>query len=208
MRILRGLAATIMLLVFCTAALPNAESADRGRGDRFDGADAAAVPPPVACGVLMAQAPKKGSQAGGESWTRREERVVYGGDEPTKVQIRGNSILVPVTLAYGNNEVDANFLLDTGAGATMINTDVADRLHMDLTRTKKARVQVVGGGVVEARVVPVTRLTVGPHSKRDLSVLVIPHKGPTVRYDGLLGMDVLRGLQYRVDFKRKVIVWE
>jgi hypothetical protein len=36
----------------------------------------------------------------------------------------------------------------------------------------------------------------------------VPHKGSGMRYDGLLGMDVLRGLKYKVDFKKQVIIWE
>jgi clan AA aspartic protease (TIGR02281 family) len=155
-------------------------------------------------GVRLAQS----STRGGESWTRREERVISGDDEPTKVQVRGNSVLVPVTLVYGGREADVHLLLDTGASTTTIHTGVADQLSIDLGTAKKARVQVVGGEVLEARVVSLDRLTVGSHTRRNVNVVVVPHKGPAARYDGLLGMDVLRGLKYRVDFKKQVILWE
>lgn len=36
---------------------------------------------------------------------------------------------------------------------------------------------------------------------------VYKHNGPRVPYKGLLGMNFLRGLDYRVDFDRGVIVW-
>ncbi len=148
------------------------------------------------------------AQSGGETWKRMGERVVSEGDEPTKVQIRGNAVFVPVTLSDGGNEIDVHLLLDTGAAATLINTDVAQKLYLDLGKAKKTRVQVVGGALISASVVRIGSLTVGPHTKRDWAIVVVPHKGSGMRYDGLLGMDVLRGLKYRVDFKKQVIIWE
>jgi clan AA aspartic protease (TIGR02281 family) len=172
-------------------------------------AAAAAEASPITAGIRLAQSGNRGEAAGGsETWKRMGETVVSGGDEPTKVQIRGNSVLVPVTLVYGRNEADVHLLLDTGAAATTIHTEVADRLSLDLNRARKARVQVVGGGVIEASVIRIDSLTVGPHTKRNWNIFVVPHKGSTARYDGLLGMDVLRGLKYRVDFKKQVIVWD
>jgi clan AA aspartic protease (TIGR02281 family) len=136
------------------------------------------------------------------------ETVVAGGDEPTKVKIRGNTVLVPVTLAYGGYEVDVHLVLDTGASRTTINTEIADQLSVNPSKEKKAQVRVAGGAFIEARMVRMNSLTVGPHTKRNWDILVVPHKGPAAGYDGLLGMDVLRGLKYRVDFKKQVIVWE
>ena len=91
---------------------------------------------------------------------------------------------------------------------TTIYSEIADQLSVNLGKARKARVQVVGGAVIEARVVRINSLTVGPHTKRNWDVVVVPHQGSAARYDGLLGMDVLRGMKYRVDFKKQVIVWE
>ena len=170
-------------------------------GGMISGADTAPAASPVTEGTRLAQGKN-------ENWKRMGETVVSGGDEPTKVQIRGNSVLVPVTLVYSGNEVDVHLLLDTGAAATTIHTEIADQLSMNLAKARKARLQVVGGGVIEASVVKISSLTVGPHTKRNWDIVVVPHKGTAARYDGLLGMDVLRGLKYRVDFKKQVIVWE
>ena len=173
------------------------------------GADSAAVASPLREGIRLAQSGKKGqAQGGSENWKRMGETVVSGGDEPTNVKIIGNTVLVPVTLAYGGSEVDVHLVLDTGASRTTIHTEIADQLYLDLSRAKKARVQVAGGAVIEARMVKINRLTVGPHTKSNWDILVVPHKGPAARHDGLLGMDVLRGLKYRVDFKKQVILWE
>jgi len=173
------------------------------------GADPAAATSHLAGGIRLAQSGKRAdAQGGGENWKRMGETVVSGGDEPTKVRIRGNTVLVPVTLSCGGNEVDVHLVLDTGASRTTISTDVADQLSISLSKERKARVQVVGGAVLEARVVRMNHLTVGPHTKRNVDVLVIPHEGPAAAYDGLLGMDVLRGMKYRVDFNKQVVVWE
>lgn len=137
-----------------------------------------------------------------------EPVVVFRDDESTKVMVKGNSVLVPVRLEHGGEEVDIQLLLDTGATRTMISTDIADRLAINLGKERRTQVQIVGGAIIDARVVRVNRLTVGPHTKRNWDIVVVPHKGPVVEYDGLLGMDVLRELKYRIDFKKKIIVWD
>jgi clan AA aspartic protease (TIGR02281 family) len=201
-----------VLVALCCLSQPAAESKADHRvfpEGVVAGAASAAEASPITGGIRLAQSGSKGEAPGGsETWKRMGETVVSGGDEPTKVKIRGNSVLVPVTLVYGRNEADVHLLLDTGAAATTIHTEIADRLSLDLSRARKARVQVVGGGVIEASVARIDSLTVGPHTKRNWNIFVVPHKGSTARYDGLLGMDVLRGLKYRVDFKKQVIFWE
>jgi clan AA aspartic protease (TIGR02281 family) len=174
------------------------------------GDDSAAVASPIMEGIRLAQAVKRGEvREENWKWWRTEERVISGGDEETKVKIIGNSVLVPVTLVYGGNEVDVHLLLDTGATRTAIYTEIADQLSINLSKGKKAKAQVAGGAVIEAHVVRINSLTVGPHTIRSWDIFVVPHQGSAARRnDGLLGMDVLRGLKYKVDFKKQVIIWE
>lgn len=40
-----------------------------------------------------------------------------------------------------------------------------------------------------------------------MTVAVIDHTGPAVKFDGPLGMDFLRNVRYRVDFRRQAIDW-
>lgn len=173
------------------------------------GDDSAAVASSIMEGILLAQSIKRGEALGeNENWKLMEERVISGGDEATKVKIRGNSVLVPVTLVYGGNEVDVHLLLDTGSTGTAIYTEIADQLSINLSKARKAQAHVIGGAVIEAHVVRINSLTVGPHRIRNWDIYVVPHKGSAARNEGLLGMDVLRGLKYKVDFKKQVIIWE
>jgi len=98
-------------------------------------------------------------------------------------------------------------VLDTGAAVTVITPAIASRLGIQLDQAPAGTLQVVGGGSVEARAVRLDRVTAGPHTKSGMTVAVIEHKGPQVKFDGLLGMDFLRDLRYHVDFQHKVINW-
>jgi predicted aspartyl protease len=129
-------------------------------------------------------------------------------EEKTSISLSGNRIVVPVTIEYDGSENTVELLLDTGATGTMIISDVAERLSINLSKTRKTRVQVVGGAVLEASIIRLQSLTVGPHTKRNLDIVVMPHEGPATQYDGLLGMDVLRGLKYRIDYRNHLIIWE
>lgn len=125
----------------------------------------------------------------------------------TKATINGNQVLVPVTIAYGRNRVQILAVLDTGASMSVISTEIASRLKVDLERSEKALFQVVGGSLVEARHIKLSSIKVGPHKKRDMEIAVIEQKAPVIKIDGLLGMDFLRDLKYHVDFKNQTINW-
>ncbi len=154
----------------------------------------------------VSEAKEEGSEK--ESWHRTGETVIYMSNAPTKVTVIGNSVLVPVTISYQGNQVDAQLLLDTGATGTVINTEIADRLNINLSTARKTRARVVGGAFVEAYQVILNRIVVGPHAKENMAVFVIPYQGPRAKYDGLLGMDLLRGLRYNVDLEKQIILWE
>lgn len=160
------------------------------------------------CCVSQIVPEAKAAQGGNETWRYVGSRVISTGDETTKVTILGNSVLVPVKLVYGGNEVDVSLILDTGATKTTIHTEIADQLSINLSNTKKTKVQVVGGDVIDAHMIRINSLSFGPHTSRNWDILIVPHKGSTAKSDGLLGMDVLRGLKYKVDFEKQVIIWE
>ena len=159
----------------------------------------------VAQTVSQSRAASAGSKD--ENWRLVGQSVIYG-DAATKVTVIGNSVLVPVTLVYRGNQADVQLLLDTGSSRTSISTETADRLNINPTEGRKVRAQVVGGAVIEVRQCRLTSVTVGPHTKKEADILIVQHNGPPVRYDGLLGMDLLRGLKYNIDFEKQIITWE
>lgn len=124
----------------------------------------------------------------------------------TKVTIRGNQVLVPATLSYEGKEVEGVFILDTGAELTTVHQQIADELNIG--QSKKMRVQVAGGGLITAHLAKLNYIQVGPHKKKDMHIIIIGHKGPSVTHDGLLGMNFLRNLDYRIDFYNQVIQWK
>lgn len=124
----------------------------------------------------------------------------------TKVTILGNQVLVPVTLGYGGQEVQASLVLDTGAEIITINQSIADQLSLPLT--SRANVRVVGGKVINASLAKLDYVRVGPYEAKEISALVIFPQGPAASHDGLLGMNFLRGCEYSVDFENQVIRWK
>lgn len=200
----------IFLLCFFTCPSPESRAADRSFFENVIGqTDSATTFSLIKERIHLAKAGKEGKRGQNETWMHVESSASrYSGEETTKVIIRGNSVLVPVTLVHDNNEVDVRLVLDTGAARTTIHAYIADKLSVNLNETKKTKVMVVGGGIIDARIVRINSLTVGPHTSRDWNVFVVSHHGFAAKYDGLLGMDVLRELKYRIDFKRQIIIWE
>ncbi|MCJ7663443.1 MAG: aspartyl protease family protein [Desulfobacterales bacterium] len=133
-------------------------------------------------------------------------REEYEKNLVTKVTIRGNQVLVPVTLGYGGKEVQASLVLDTGAEIITIYRPIADQLNIPLTG--RANVRVVGGRVINASVAKLDYVRVGPYEAKEINVLVISSQGPSASHDGLLGMNFLRGLEYSIDFENQVIRWK
>ena len=123
----------------------------------------------------------------------------------TKVTIRGNQVLLPVKVGYGRKEVEALFVLDTGAEVTVMHKDIADRLN--IRRTQKGHVKVAGGKRVKVGIVKLNYIQAGPHKKADLVAVIMSTEGQ-LNYSGLLGMNFLRDLEYSIDFNDEVIRWK
>lgn len=123
----------------------------------------------------------------------------------TEVSIRGNQVIVPVRARYGNRRADARLLLDTGASGTLFHQDAVARLRGNIFDAGKAR--VASGEVIDVQALNLDRLEVGPFKTRAMRVSVI-EPASRAAYDGLLGMDFLRKVEYRIDYDNERIIWQ
>lgn len=123
----------------------------------------------------------------------------------TKIIIRGNHILVPTILGYGNNEIETLLLLDTGATIVSLHQQIAEQL--DMKPYKTARAQVAGGKTVPYKLAELSYVKVGPHTMENVMVGIYQYAGPPIEHSGLLGMNFLRNLQYSIDHKKQTIKW-
>ena len=151
------------------------------------------------------------NMAAREEWERERQafnerqRRAEGIETPVTL-LNGNHVLVPVTIVNAGNEMRVQMLLDTGASTMVLHRDVADRLM--LKNISSAKLMTADGSVIDSDIVKLDSVDVGPIHKQGLLASVIEHSGARVPYQGLLGMNFLKDLDYRIDFTRQMIQWK
>lgn len=123
----------------------------------------------------------------------------------TSVAIRGNQVIVPVRAVYGNRRADTRLLLDTGASGTVFHRQALSRLRGATYDSGTA--QIANGDIIDVQAINLDRLEIGPFKIKSTRAMVIDPVGSS-RHDGLLGMDFLRQVEYRVDYDKDLIIWQ
>jgi predicted aspartyl protease len=135
-----------------------------------------------------------------------QEQERRAGLKETQVIIRSNQVLVPVILGYRGRQTEALFLLDTGASITVLHQEIADQLN--IKQVQKAKFLTLGGKSIPAYVAKLNFARLGPHQKENIYAGIIEYQGPKVAYQGLLGMNFLGDIEYRIDFKNQTLQWK
>ena len=123
----------------------------------------------------------------------------------TAVRILGNRVLVPAKVAMGNRVANLNLLLDTGATVTVLHRK--SLVALDLPSGKRYNARVAGGGVVSSEKILFRHIDIGPFRESRPFAMVIDPQGPTLPFDGMLGMDFLRTHPYTIDYDKELITW-
>lgn len=124
----------------------------------------------------------------------------------TQIKIKGNKVFVPVTLTYRDKEVKTTLLFDTGASSIVLHQNVAEQLEID--EYIESQGLGVGGVQIKTKATRLNHVAVGPNKKKNLRADIIEYRGPEDEdYNGLLGMNFLRGLKYTIDFDNQTIQW-
>ena len=111
------------------------------------------------------------------------QRLSTPGQIIVPLQARGNSYIVDVSV----NNVPQRFVLDTGAGVTVLSSSVANSIGLFLDDAEYVMLNTANG-VVRAPLVTVDSVQLGGAVVNNLKVAVLDRMGPV---DGLLGLDFL-----------------
>lgn len=115
----------------------------------------------------------------------------------SKIIVMWNQIFVPVRIGYRGKEVQTMLLLDTGATTTVIHSEAAARLNL-WKRSKSASI-VADGRKIGSEKAYLDYIRVGPNKFENFPVSIINYSGHNNHFKGLLGMDFLKNVKYRIN---------
>jgi predicted aspartyl protease len=109
-------------------------------------------------------------------------------------------ILLPVTI---NDQGPFDFILDTGAGTSLLSTELAHRLRVKIIGSKEGQ---SAGGKVAVSLARVDSVAVGETklAQLDVGIVDLSHIGKTIgaRIDGDLGYNFIKHFRITIDYRR------
>ena len=93
---------------------------------------------------------------------------------------------------------DFEFLVDTGAAYTALSKDVVALLGMSGDPQRTANIVPIHGGILRVPVVTITELRIGGLRIADVTAVVLDFS-PALKFDGMLGMNVLKQFRMTIE---------
>lgn len=126
--------------------------------------------------------------------------------QPMKFRLAGGAqplMLVPVSV---NGETPIEFILDTGAGATILTPQTAASGGVEITGSKQGH---TAGGVVDVKLGRIRSLAVGSAHVEgvDVAITDLSHLGKAIgtQIHGDLGYNFLRHFRVTINFRRSEV---
>lgn len=97
-----------------------------------------------------------------------------------------------------NNQVNAPFLVDTGATYTVISPRLAQKLGIIVPENGPTIMLATANGLASAPIVQIDRLSVKGYEMRNLQAVIRELGDSHLEFDGLLGLNFFQDLEFSV----------
>jgi predicted aspartyl protease len=150
----------------------------------------------ILAGVLSAVAAPPAVE-GAETSALEVENVVYT-SLPIEASVEFNHGM-PLVKVMVNDEGPFTFLIDTGAGATLVATSLAERLGLEATGTNEIG-DPTDPEAVKVNRFELTTLTLGDVRFETVGVTELPDEIGHGMFDGVIGLGLVRDFTFTLDY--------